>query len=222
MHIAAVLPLIFTVIGHTQAQAPTSTVLSFFLLDTDVQNLEASVIGVESATTTYVVTCPTGIDASDCGYNFNPPMRVSQAANFAGGDVTVAGGLSMTWHCDITSSTVAATCTQSQGGAGVVSSGVFSATMSGTDIEYFPVTVTAGLDKLTTNGGVTDTTANPMQTSAGSAGPSQTNTSSGSQNTAATSSNGAPKPTTTGNAAGRVRSGSSLLAIVAGLLEMLL
>lgn len=57
MHRLALIPFALTAIARAQSQ---STVVPFFLLDTDPQSLVASVIDVQSATTTFELTCPSG------------------------------------------------------------------------------------------------------------------------------------------------------------------
>lgn len=216
---AAAILLIFALAAHAQ-----TTIVSLFLYDTDPQPLVASVVAVESSTTTYSIACPTGTDSSDCGYPAGVDTLVTQAPNFAGANIDMAGQFTMNWSCDITSSTVAAVCTVSAGGPAANSPGVETTTLSSTDVQYFPVTVTAGLDKLT---------ANLTPTSSGSMGATQTQ-STGSQSTAgsnsnsgstdaATSTNGSPpSPTANNNAASKITSNSILLVAISMLLGILM
>ena len=59
--------------------SPTGPVVSLFLPDTDSQKLVASVVGSAGSMTTYVVTCPQGTDASDCGYS--EPVTITENAS---------------------------------------------------------------------------------------------------------------------------------------------
>lgn len=59
--------------------SPTGPVVSLFLPDTDTQKLVASVIGSSGSMTTYVITCPEGTDASDCGYS--DPLTITEGAS---------------------------------------------------------------------------------------------------------------------------------------------
>lgn len=141
---------------------------------------------------------------------YNPPIRVTQAANFAGADITMQDVFTYSYKCDITSST-AAVCTESAAGSEANFPGVETATLTGTDMAYLPVTITAGLEKLSgTNngGGGADTTT----TSAGSPGAT-----AGTK----TSQTTAPDQTETPSSSTRIRNTSGTLAFLAGLVGFL-
>jgi hypothetical protein len=59
--------------------SPTGPVVSLFLPDTDSQKLVVSVVGSAGSMTTYVITCPEGTDASDCGYS--EPVTITEGAS---------------------------------------------------------------------------------------------------------------------------------------------
>lgn len=212
------IPLILTAL----ARAQTPTQIPVFLLDTDPQSLVASVVDVQQATTTLQISCPPGGDASECGYG--PGARVRIAANFADATMSVDGQFSLTWQCSITSSTVAATCTVSAGGPEANFPGVSTETLTGTDIQYIPVTITAGGEKLVTNGGLPDTTDTTTSTQSsltttpvGGNGGSSTLP----QNTGSTTLNGPADPTNSPSSAVKLGS-SGLLTLIAAVSAYLL
>lgn len=59
--------------------SPSGPVVSLFLPDTDPQKLVASVIDSSDSMTTYLITCPEGTDASDCGYS--DPVTITEGAS---------------------------------------------------------------------------------------------------------------------------------------------
>lgn len=59
--------------------SPTGPVVSLFLPGTDPQKLVGSVMGSSGSMTTYVITCPEGTDASDCGYS--DPITITEGAS---------------------------------------------------------------------------------------------------------------------------------------------
>jgi hypothetical protein len=150
------------------ASAQTS-VVSLFLLDTDPQALVASVISANPSTTQYVVGCPTGAAADECGYN--PPETVKHAGSVYGASLTAAEEqFTMSYECTIyTTSGTSAVCTTSAGGEQANFPGVGTTTLVGSDVAFFPVTVTAGADQLASQTGST-----AKGTGSGSAGAAST------------------------------------------------
>lgn len=138
---------IFALFGAL-ACAQSSRTVSLMLLDTDPQTLVASVITANPSTTEYVVGCPTGVDQNDCGYN--PPMTIKHAGSVYGGSITAAEEqFTMSWECTVfTSGETSAVCATSAGGAQANFPGQETATLTGTDVAFIPVTVTAGADQL--------------------------------------------------------------------------
>jgi hypothetical protein len=65
--------------AQSTTASPSGPVVSLFLPDTDPQQLVASVIGSSGSMTTYVITCPEGTDASDCGYS--DPVTITEGAS---------------------------------------------------------------------------------------------------------------------------------------------
>lgn len=137
---------VFALLGAI-ASAQTSTV-SLLLLDTDPQTLVASVISANPSTTEYLIGCPTGIDANECGYN--PAETVKHAGSVYAASLTAAEQqFTMSWECTVyTTGEASAVCTTSAGGEQANFPGTGTTTISGGDVAFFPVTVTAGADQL--------------------------------------------------------------------------
>lgn len=125
-------------IGLSAAQSTTT--VSLFLPNTDPQSLVASVIGTDATATTYLISCPPGSDANNCGYG--------GGATVIEGPSTlqmVIGGASIA--CNL-AGTTQAVCTESQTLSGFSTTELVTSTLGPADITYFPVGVTAGAQKL--------------------------------------------------------------------------
>ncbi|TID14224.1 GPI anchored protein [Venturia nashicola] len=195
--------IILSLIPLTAAQS-TSTV-NLFLLNTDPQQLVASVITANPTTTQYLLTCPSSVDSNDCGYR--PGVTVGVRSGSIYGASITNTDFTLSYECTVyTSGTSSAVCTESMGGSEANFPGVESATLNGTDIAFFPATVTAGLDKLTgtaSGSGTKATSTGTAKTSGSSSGSlvalsgTASETGSASRTTAsgatATSSSGAGK-----------------------------
>lgn len=199
--------------AFTRAQSST---VSLFLLDSDPQTLVASVISADASTTQYLVGCPAGEDANNCGYD--PAMTVMQAGSVYGASVTApADGITLSYECTLyTSDGTSAVCTESLGGSAANDPGVQTTTLSGTDISFLPVTITAGLDKI--SAAATASASVTGSASASATGTSSTGTSSGSVTGSASATSG-----TAAAGAGEVkaRAGLGLVGAVAAGLFML-
>jgi len=194
-----------------------ASVFTYGLIGVDAnQTIVASIIAANTAATTMVIDCPKGTDPNDCGlYGLSvtvgpwamatpPPGASTGAFDVYGtfpldttGTNTGVGTASV--HCDIVSTTVVAACTSKGDGGGDASMvTVTSPDPSDFGPTPFAITVTAGLDKLTSL--TTGATAAPTSSSSG---PSQT----GSSSTA--SKTGTATGTATGSSTGSAASHSS-------------
>jgi hypothetical protein len=94
-------------------------------------------------------------------------------------------------------------CTESYGGASANFPGVVTTTLSGTELQFWPVTITAGLDKLSataTGSGVKASTTGTVKSSASGTGSLVTLSGSGSASKTAASASA----TTSSSGSGRV------------------
>jgi hypothetical protein len=204
----ALLPLL----PFTLAQ---SSVVSLYLLDTDPQDLVASVITVISSTTEYEVTCPQS--ATECGYD--PPITVMEAGSTFGASLTDSEEqFTFSQLCTLISAG-GAVCDESAAGSQANFPGSSTTTYNATDLSQFPVTITAGLEKLATVSATTTTSAKSSGTaSKASSGASSGATSTGSE----TQTTSGAKTTTSSSGSGRVVVCSgALLAGVAAVFAML-
>lgn len=122
--------------------------VQLLLLDTDPQALVASVITANPTMTEYLVGCPTGTNQNDCGYN--PPLTVKHAGSVYGASISAADEqFTYSWECTAyTSGETSAVCTTSAGGAQANFPGAGTTTLMGSDVGFYPVTVTSGADQL--------------------------------------------------------------------------
>ncbi|KAE9962789.1 hypothetical protein EG328_012051 [Venturia inaequalis] len=194
--ILSLLPLI--------AAQSTSTV-NLFLLNTDSQQLVASVITANPTTTQYLLTCPSSVDSNDCGYRPGVTVGVKSGSIY-GASITDVD-FTMSYECTVyTSGTSSAVCVESMGGSEANFPGVETATLNGTDINFFPATVTAGLEKLSATASGSETKATGTGTAkasgsssgsvvtlSGTAGATGTASRTTASGATATSSSGAEK-----------------------------
>jgi hypothetical protein len=161
------------------AAITAQSTISLFLLDTDPQTLVASVISSDASATEYLVGCPTGIDANDCGYN--PPVTVKHAGDVYAASLTAAEEqFTMSWECTV--ATTGGICTTSAGGSQANFPGQATSTLAASDVTFFPVTIAA----------VASTAATATISGAGSV---QSVSKSASGVAAAATKNSAPLPT---------------------------
>jgi hypothetical protein len=192
-----------------------SSVVSLYLIDTDPQDLVASVITVVSSTTQYEVTCPQS--ATECGYE--PPITVMEAGSTFGASLTDSEEqFTFSQLCTLVSAG-GAVCAESAAGEQANFPGSSTTTYNATELTQFAVTITAGLEKLATVSATTTTsTKSSGTTSKASSGASSgvRSTGSGSQTTSGT------KATASSSGSGRFVVGSgALLAGVAIAFAML-
>jgi len=166
------------------------------LLNVDQQPIVASIVGSDADATTYVLSCPTGTDASDCGLpdSFTVTEGPStlhfatsdSQGDLIGGDVT---GVSLPpdasytgsfdYACKITGSSSAdCTLTASASYNGTVSTTTDSTTVTdASDLGYVTVTVTAGSTGASTTGSSSKSSSKSgasSETASGTAGGKQT------------------------------------------------
>ncbi|KAI9706814.1 MAG: hypothetical protein M1820_004785 [Bogoriella megaspora] len=128
------------------AQSTSST--HFFLLDTDPQPLVASVISANPSGTTFALTCPSGTDQNDCGYN--PPISIIHQEDVWQGTLAAPEEqFTLSWSCSLIGTTTAS-CVESDGGEQANFKGITTMTFGSSDVggAFFPVEITAGLEKL--------------------------------------------------------------------------
>lgn len=140
------LTLLTTALAQTQT---TTTTLSIFLLNTDPQRLEASIISVSPQTTSLRINCPPGTPYEACGYGSDLDMLHISSSIWQARRThpDPASDMTLTWSCEIRASD-AAVCEGGMFGADAPKTLVETATVSGTSLSYFPVVVTAGAELL--------------------------------------------------------------------------
>ncbi|KAF2087350.1 hypothetical protein K490DRAFT_65742 [Saccharata proteae CBS 121410] len=134
------------------AAAQTTTTTSFLNLNFDNPPY-ASILASTSSTITLSLTCAPTIAPTDCGIPAN--LLLTQAPGsqrYAYSDAL--GAITLSEACQLTGTT-AAFCTVSVGGTDANEPGVVSAAVTGSDVTFSPITITAGLEKLA--GGVAGT-----------------------------------------------------------------
>lgn len=211
------LSLITTILSLLPLIASQSTsVVNLFLIDTDPQQLVASVITANPTTTQYLLTCPSSVDSNECGYRPGFTIGVTSGSIY-GASITDAD-FTMSYECTVyTTGASSAVCTESMGGAAANFPGVETATLNGTDVAFFPATVTAGLEKLSatasgSGSGTKPTSTSTAKTSGSSSGSVATlsGTASATGSASRTSASGAAATSSSG--AGQVGIGGVLSA----------
>lgn len=166
--------------------ASSSTVSLFFPGGVDKQSLVASVVGANPTMTTYVISCPTGTSSDQCG--FDPAMTITQGPTTA--IMTIESSDGDPVETDIINCTIEGTtravCTANTivVSSGQTTSGSSVSALSASDVQFVPVVVTAGVEKLSspsaTGTAASSTAASSSTASAGSgvsaASPSATGT----------------------------------------------
>ncbi|KAL2287020.1 hypothetical protein FJTKL_06045 [Diaporthe vaccinii] len=166
------------------AMAQSTSVTSMFLYGYEGENIVASVISAAPDATSYYVNCAPGTDGSDCG--FGPGVTFVDGGSSVGLHVTDGDAFTMDAECRITSDS--ADCTQTVAGPEANSPGIMISAFSGISDTFLPVTITAGLEKITaaetataTGSSATSGTAEPSGSAA--SGPSKTGISASSSAT---------------------------------------
>ena len=182
-------------------QQESSTVLTLPFYGYDSVSIVGSVVSADKAATTLALACAT-MD-SDCG--LFPLQTLTFGPSTYNMDMS-DGGFTGTQDCK--TSVTPAVCMESASGSEANFPGSSTTTYAGTDVTSFPVTITAGLEKLgaagagkTTSGGsatstdsastgaaVTVLSGTAKATSTGSAGSSEGSSSTGSSTASTTAS----------------------------------
>ncbi|KKP07269.1 hypothetical protein THAR02_00593 [Trichoderma harzianum] len=221
------------------AMAAQSTTVSLLVPAADPQRLVGSVIGVDSAATTYAYGCAPGQPADKCGFESSQTITqgpttwiyTSTYGDGEGDHYTEGGHCKLSSAADVASCSMWMTATDSTGSITVVTS---VGTESFLPFQL-PVTITAGLEKLQAAPGASATdssaAAAPTNSNTGASETSQTTASSSGgsttlarQTTAAVSTGISTSSTTattaapsSTNAAGFVNAQNGLLAGVAAI-----
>ncbi|KAF9735993.1 hypothetical protein PMIN06_002536 [Paraphaeosphaeria minitans] len=215
-----------TTTPSSAAAKATGPIVSVILPGADDQTLVGSIVDVKSALTTLAVTCPSGTDGDDCGMP-DGGMTVTQGpktvamstvmAEESGSPVMVNYG----WACSL-DGTTKADCTYSAVASvtGSVDPSILSEVnaqmtaqsstteLSGDDLKsaMFPVTITAGAEKLSQTG-----TAEVSGSASGSASGSKTGSTEASGSASGSKTGSAASPTETPGAASNVKMGGLAL-----------
>ncbi|KAL6698036.1 hypothetical protein J3F84DRAFT_366329 [Trichoderma pleuroticola] len=217
-------------LSSAAAVAAQSTTVSLLLPLADRQKLVGSVIGVDSAATTYAYGCAPGTPSDECGFESSQTIAQGPTTWIYTNIYSDDEGVRYTEiaSCKLSSAADVASCTAhvaATNAAGSVTSTGSVGTESFLSFQL-PVTITAGLEKLRASPGASatdDSTAAPTNTGASetsqataSAGASSTTlarqTTAQSTGTRTASTTAAPNST---NAAGLVNAQNGLLAGVA-------
>lgn len=202
--------------------AQSTSVASLYLYDYEGQNLVASVISAAPEATSYFVNCAPGTDGSDCG--FGPGVTFVNGPSTFALHVTESGAFSMDVDCKISSKV--ADCAQTNAGPEANDPGIMTGVVSDFTSSLVPVTITAGLEKLSAGDSATATatgssasgTAEP--TGSAASGPSETGSSATGTSTSASSTSSSSSTATNGAVAG---AGQNLvLAGLSGVLGLMM
>ncbi|PKK47509.1 hypothetical protein CI102_6991 [Trichoderma harzianum] len=179
--------------------AAQSTTVSLLLPATDPQKLVGSVIGVDSAATTYAYGCAPGVAADKCGFESSQTITqgpttwiyTNTYGDAEGGHYTEGGHCKLSSAADVASCSMWMSATDSTGSITIVTSvGTASDFLS----FQLPVTITAGLEKLQAAPGASATdssaAAAPTNTNTGASETSQTTAASSGANTSKSASSG--------------------------------
>ncbi|MCJ1449707.1 hypothetical protein MMC28_000035 [Mycoblastus sanguinarius] len=217
--------------------AQTSTV-SLFIPDADPQSLVASIAGSDATATTYVVQCASGAAASSntptptltadsCSGTFcdNGGDSGSPSCGFPSPFTVVQGPSTVHYALTLDDSTASvdcalmgstqAVCTGSATGAILTQqtqSAVQTATLTGTDVSYLPVVITAGSVTAKATGASTTGSATK-----GSSGSSKSGSTSGSTSTSASSKSGSSTSATSQSTGGAMQVGAGVGGVVGAL-----
>ncbi|KAK3080103.1 hypothetical protein LTS18_003112 [Coniosporium uncinatum] len=215
----------------TFSSAQSTSVTSFFLLNTDPQPLVASVIAANPTAATFYLTCPPGTDQNDCGYSpgitLIAPVPAPAAVSSPPPSSAVwqahqsTSDFHFTYSCDVTGTT-SASCSESYGGSAANFPGATTETFSGAgEVRFFPVTITAGLERL---GAVSASATSPFSSPSSSSSSSSSSDSDGEAgasggSASATTGRGSGSqgviPTSTGAASGAASSSTAAAASAA-------
>jgi hypothetical protein len=168
-------------LAYGQSANATGPIVSLYFPEFDPQPFAASVIDANPTATTFLVGCVAGTDASDCGL---PPYGITYTkigSTEMGLFMTVPNQYTETDTCTYATNS-GANCVfsisslVSEPTTSIPSSVAEPETFNATDVVscYFPVTITAGADKLASASATATTTGGAKTASGGSTVASQT------------------------------------------------
>lgn len=196
----------------TLAAAQNKT-LPFFFPGADSQELVASIVTANPSTTVAQISCPTGEDASDCGFGPGAELSIISTTIYQA-TLSEEGEFTMSFTCTDDAPKTELTCTISMGGPGANDPGETSAVLSGTDAVPISAVVTAGAEMLgaaATGGASGSASQTGMQTSVtGGAKPTTTGASATNAKASGTASSA---PSGTGAAYKFSVEGGALIAL---------
>lgn len=190
------------------SSAQTSTI-SLYIPGADTQPLVGSVIGSDSAATTFALQCAPGTDATDCGFPgvFTLTEGPATAAYTFLAETGIDGTIAFTGYFDCSlAGTTSAVCAESFGGTEANDPGSSTETFSGSDFTYMPVTITGSAAVSSSSSSVAKGGPTPHSTGSTSTGTSKSTSVSG---TGGTTSSPKSTGTGTGTGAGAVSQSSS-------------
>ncbi|KAK3906304.1 hypothetical protein C8A05DRAFT_29807 [Staphylotrichum tortipilum] len=140
------------------AAAESTTVVQILIPMVDAQAIDASVISAGPTATSYFLACPSGAPSDECGLASGltvlyGPSTMEYAMSFTTqleGDSSIAS-YSATVNCKLNPAKQKADCTGSLNEDGITTT--LSETIPNYTSYVVPITVTAGADKLSGNGG---------------------------------------------------------------------
>ncbi|KAF4310159.1 putative gpi anchored [Botryosphaeria dothidea] len=215
------LPIVFA----AGAVAQSTITTQFLNLGFDNVPL-ASVIGADSNAVTYSIGCAqTDIDNGDCGLYTGFTVTAGPSIfEFQYTDDTAASGYTADFSDSVSCAvegTTQAVCVESAGGSEANFPGVSTATVTGTDLSWGSLLITAGFDKLSATAGAgasasgSQASATGSSSSASETGGSSSNAQSGSRTSAGASTTGSASSTATASKSGSA-SGSAASATSTG------
>lgn len=138
------------------ALAQSTSVAQLFFQGSDSDSnskgaLVASVITADASTTQYYMTCG-AVVTDDCG--MGPGVTIQQAGSVWGMTLSESDAFSMTDECTFLTvgGTTSAVCVEVAGGTAANDPGMSTTTLTGSEIGFAAVTITAGLEKLAGTG----------------------------------------------------------------------
>ncbi|GJN80913.1 hypothetical protein VFPFJ_00857 [Purpureocillium lilacinum] len=209
--------------GVAAADGSTTTI-PVLLPMFDKQKLVGSVVDADSTLTTFAVACAPGVKADECGFPgtftvLQGPSTWSLSLGVSMGDDTDVTVATQDSNCKFDAAKDVATCVGSL--TERVSNSDMHTTVSEVITGYktlmIPVTVTAGVDKLSAAPGATQTgsQATPTGTAASTMSTAASATASGSGSKTGSSASATGSPSSTTNAAGPMVTQNAVLAGVA-------
>lgn len=213
------LPIVFA----AGAVAQSTITTQFLNLGFDNVPL-ASVIGADSDAVTYSIGCAqTDIDNGDCGLYTGFTVTAGPSIfEFQYTDDTAASGYTADFSDSVSCAiegTTQAVCVESAGGSEANFPGVSTATVTGTDLSWGSLLITAGFDKLSATAGASasgsQASATGSSSSASETGGSSSSAQSGSRTSAGASATGSASSTATASKSGSA-SGSAASATSTG------